>query len=99
MSMNDIERVTLYNTIQNSKTILSDSLDDDDFINYCFCLNEKWCFNHIGINAFKEYDNNVINCCTCLDCCTWCLEFNIRGCAICYKPLHLYLCCFTIYFT
>lgn len=59
----------------------------------------KWLFRHTGIPTIKEYDNNINNCCTCLDCCTWCLEFHINKYSICKNPTICYLCCFSIYFT
>jgi len=99
--MNELERVTLYNTILNSRTI-SCSYDyddeDDEICDCCFCLNEKWCFNHVNINGFKQYDKNTNNCCTCLDCCTWCLEFKFQNTQLCVKPTNIYLCCCVIYF-
>ncbi len=65
----------------------------------CCCINETWCFEHSGIAGFKHYDKNKNNCCTCLDCCTWCFEFKLKKPMICMKDTNCFICCFVIYFT
>ncbi len=96
--MSELESNTLYNAVRNSdKTLLTPS--KDKCIVGCCCMNEKWCLRHTGIPVIKEYDENVNNCCTCLDCCAWCLEFRINKCSICKNQTNCYLCCFSIYFT
>ena len=64
----------------------------------CCCITYEWCFNHSGIAAFKEYDDTKINCCTVLDCCSWCLEINIHK-RCCIKDINCYLCCCVIYYS
>jgi hypothetical protein len=88
---------TPYNSSINSDKLLINPSNDKYFISCC-CITEQWCFEHIGIPIEKEYDDTVYNCCTCLDCCTWCLEFQIKKCSICVKQTNLYLCCCSIYF-
>lgn len=79
--------------------------DTDPFTNVnidkrlCCCISYKWCFEHSGIVVFPNYDKNKNNYCTCLDCCTWCLEFNIKKPVICIKDTNCYICCTVIYFT
>lgn len=65
----------------------------------CCCISNKWCFEHSGIAVFPNYDTNKNNCCTCLDCCSWCLEFKINKPIICIKNTNCYICCIVIYFT
>jgi hypothetical protein len=89
---------TLYTVFSNSDSILIRP-SEDKYIIYCCCITEKWCFEHSGIALFKEYDETKNNCCICLDCCTWCLEFNLKKPSNCIKDTNCYLCCITIYFT
>ena len=64
----------------------------------CCCISQKWCFEHSGIAGFKYYDENKNNCCTCLDCCSWCLEFRFKKMPIFSKEMSCYMCCCAIYF-
>jgi hypothetical protein len=88
---------TLYQSARTSDTILLKSSEDKYLL--CCCVTEKWCFEHSGIAVFKEYDEDINNCCKCLDCCTWCLEFNLKKPCNLIKDTNCYLCCLTIYFT
>lgn len=84
------------NAFRNSdKIILTPS--ENKYLIGC-CITEKWCFNHMGIASIRSYDKNINNCCTCLDCCTWCLEFQTKKCS-CKNQTICYLCCCSIYFT
>lgn len=65
----------------------------------CCCISEKWCFEHSGIAGLNQYDESKNNYCKCLDCCSWCLEFNFKKPCKSVKDFNCYLCCLTIYFT
>ena len=65
----------------------------------CCCITDHWCFEHSGIAGFNNYDEDKNNCCTCLDCCTWCLEFKYKKPLKCIRDTNCYICCFAIYFT
>ena len=91
------ERDSLYNAVRNSDKLLLTPSEDKYML--CCCISEKWCFNHTGIASIREYDKNINNCCICLDCCTWCLEFRRQKMSICSKQTNCYLCCCAIYFT
>lgn len=95
--MSDQQSDTLYNVVRNSDKILLRPSEDKYMISCC--ISEKWCFDHTGLSAIKEYDKNTNNCCTCLDCCTWCLEFHTKKYSICKNETICYLCCLSIYFT
>jgi hypothetical protein len=87
---------TLYNACINSeKKIITQS--ENKYTLCCCCITNKWCFQHTGLTAVKDYDNTANNYCICLDCCTWCLEFRTRKYDICEKPIICYLCCCSIY--
>lgn len=60
---------------------------------------KNWCFDHSGIPSYKIYNSNQNNCCTCFDCCTWCLEFKFSKPFLCVKDTNCYICCCAIYFT
>jgi hypothetical protein len=95
--MSELQSDTLYNVVENSdKSLLRPP--NDNYLICCCCITEKWCFDHTGISGNREYDDTVYNCCTCLDCCTWCLEFRIKKYSICIKQTNFYLCCCSIYF-
>lgn len=93
------ESDTLYNAVRNSDKLILTPSEDKYFINCCCCISEKYCFDHMGIASIRDYDKNINNCCICLDCCTWCLEFRIKKMSICKKETNCYLCCCSIYFT
>jgi len=95
--MSNQQTETLYNPVINSNDTTPTS-SKNKYILSCSCITEKWCFEHTGIAGIKEYNDNVSNCCTCLDCCTWCLEFRTRKYSICEKQTACYLCCCSIYF-
>lgn len=95
--MSDIESDTLYNIVRNSDKLILKPSENKYFI--CCCVSEKWCFEHIGVAGIKEYDTNINNYCLCLDCCSWCLEFNVKKISLCKKKTNCYICCCTIYFT
>ena len=86
----------LYQSSKNIDSRLLHSTDDKHLL--CCCISYKWCFDHSGIAITKQYSDNEYNCCTCLDCCTWCLECQTKKCSICIKQTNLYLCCCSIYF-
>ena len=65
----------------------------------CCCITDQWWFEHSGIAGFNNYDEDINNWCTCLDCCTWCLECKIKKPVCCIKETNCYICCFVIYFT
>ena len=89
---------TLYNvSINSEKKIIIPS--ENKYTLGCCCITNKWCFQHTGLTALKEYDNTVNNYCICLDCCTWCLEFNINKKSMCKNETNCYICCCVIYFT
>jgi hypothetical protein len=88
---------TLYTICSNSDPIFR-SPSDNRYV-MCCCITEKWCFEHSGIAGLKEYDETKNNCCKCLDCCTWCLEFNYKTRFNCLKDTYCYLCCLSINFT
>ncbi len=92
------ESDTLYNAVRNSDKIALRP-PEDNYSTSCCCISEKWCFNHAGLPSIREYDKNINNCCICLDCCTWCLEFRRQKMLICSKQTNCYLCCCVIYFT
>ena len=95
--MSEPESSTLYNLARNSdKFLLTPS--ENKYLFGC-CISEKWCFEHTGIASIRIYDENTNNCCICLDCCTWCLEFRTKKLSICKKQTNCYLCCCSIYFT
>lgn len=96
--MSELQSNTLYNAVRNSDKIMLKP-PEDKYILSCCCITEKWCFEHTGLAIIKEYDKNVNNCCKCLDCCTWCLEFRAKKYSICTKQTNCYLCCCSIYFT
>jgi hypothetical protein len=74
-------------------------IENKYLINGC-CISDRWCFQHTGLAAVKEYDDSVNTCCVSLDCCTWCLEFRTtKISSICKKQTICYLCCCSIYFT
>ena len=92
------ESDTLYNAFTNSDKIYLNKQPTENYLIPCCCITDKWCFDHSRISINTDYDEREFHCCTCLDCCTWCLEFKIKNCSICSKKTNLYLCCFTIYF-
>jgi hypothetical protein len=92
------ETESLYNAVTNFDNNLLAQSEYKYFIKCC-CISEKWCFNHIGIATISEYDESINNYCTCLDCCTWCLEFRFEKMSTCKKETNCYLCCCVIYFT
>ena len=98
--MSELQSNTLYNAVRNSDKIMltKDMLTKDKYSISCCCISEKWWFDHTGLPSIKTYDKNTNNCCICLDCCTWCLEFQIKRYSICVKPTNIYLCCCSIYF-
>ncbi len=89
--------VTLYQIAINNDGEMLFSREDKSMI--CCCISNKWLFEHSGIAGFTTYDENKNNCCTCLDCCTWCLEFKLRKPINYMKDTNCYICCFAIYFT
>jgi len=97
IKMTHQESVTLYNSIENSSGLISIPSEKKYIMSYC-CITEKWCFQHTGVAAIREYDKNINNCCICLDCCTWCLEFQTNKYSICKNQSICYLCCCSIYF-
>lgn len=96
--MNECQSNTLYNAVRNSDKIVLVSTNNNNY-SICFCVTEKWCVNHTGFSGFKNYNKNENNCCICLDCCSWCLEFHIKKPGLCKNSTNCYLCCFAIYFT
>lgn len=64
----------------------------------CCCFSEKWCFQHQGLSAPKEYGENECLLCPCLDCCAWCLEFKNKKNCLCRDNTYCFLCCFTFIF-
>ncbi len=87
----------------NNKALVKENLLNETLSHkesmFCCCITNRWCFEHTGIPLIsKEYDESNYNCCTCLDCCSWCLEFKFNKCSLCVKQVNIYLCCFTIYF-
>lgn len=96
--MSDQENDTSYNTFNNTSEKVLSNPSSENYLIPCCCVTNKWYFNHIGLASMKEYDNTVNNYCVCLDCCTWCLEFQTRKYAVCEKPIICYLCCCSIYF-
>ena len=85
---------TLYQVARNyDKNILLSEKSN----NICCFVSNKWCFEHTEIAAFNEYNPDDNNCCTCLDCCSWCLVFRFKK--SCNKKTNCYLCCCSIYFT
>lgn len=90
------ESDTLYNIVINSDKMLLTPSKDKYIL--CCCISEKWCFQHTGLASIRKYDKNINNYCICLDCCTWCLEFNQKKMSICKNQTNCYLCCFVIYF-
>jgi hypothetical protein len=95
--MDDLPSETLYRATISSENFGFTKVRNKKKI--CCCISETWCFKHSGIPGFKEYDENKNNCCTYLDCCTWCLEFNLSKKITCFKETNCYLCCCAIYFT
>ncbi len=97
--MNNKESEITYKTFTNSDEDLSSKSSEDKYtLSYC-CITDKWYFEHTGLAGIKEYDDSVNNCCVCLDCCTWCLEFRTNKTCICKKQTICYLCCCSFYFT
>ena len=95
--MEHLSNETLYQASVNSDSIIFIKPAKKKM--KCCCINEMWCFEHSGIAGFKHYDKNKNNCCTCLDCCTWCFEFKLKKPMICMKDTNCFICCFVIYFT
>jgi hypothetical protein len=91
------ESDTLYNIVRNSNNSVLVPPSKDKYL-LCCCISEKWWFDHTSIPVINEYDKNDHNCCICLDCCTWCLEFRVKKKSICSKNINCYLCCCVIYF-
>lgn len=96
--MNETESNTLYNAVRNSDKIKLNLPSKDKHL-ICCCISDKWFFEHTGIASISIYDENTNNCCICLDCCTWCLEFHSQKYTICKNKTICYLCCCSIYFT
>lgn len=88
---------SLYQVSRKSESLLTRPSEKKYIL--CCCISEKWCFEHSGIAVIKEYDENKNNCCKCLDCCTWCLEFKFKKPCNCIKDTNCFICCCTIYFT
>jgi len=85
----------------SNETLYQASVNSDSIIfikstkkKMCCCITEQWCFEHSGIASFANYDEN--SCCTCLDCCSWCLEFRCKK-ICCFKNKIFYVGCCTIY--
>lgn len=95
MEYND--SVTLYQVAINTDGTMLFSREDKTMV--CCCISKKWLFEHSGFPGIKNYDKNKNNCCICLDCCTWCLEFRLSKQFNCIKDTNCYLCCCSIYFT
>jgi len=64
----------------------------------CCCFSEQWFFQHHGLSAPKEYGKNDCLCFTCLDCCSWCLEFKQQRFFLCKERTFCFLCCITFIF-
>ena len=47
---------------ENASFINSDKIIRED---KSYCVSDKWCFDHTGLASIREYDKNIINCCTC----------------------------------
>ena len=98
----DLQFDTIYNSSNKTDKMLLSQMNKPETcicLPSCSCFNESWCFAHTGITSNREYNENVNNCCTYLDCCTWCLEFRTNKYSICKNQTIFYLCCFSIYFT
>jgi hypothetical protein len=88
---------TLYKAARDSDNIFLVPSQEKKIM--CCFISEKWCFEHSGIAGLNQYDESKNNFCKCLDCCTWCLEFNLKKPCISIKDTNCYFCCLTIYFT
>lgn len=97
--MDEIESITLYNTISNRNIPLLKEEQVDKTLVICCCIDQQWCVQHLGPPFIKEYNSNDNNCCICFDCCTWCLVFHKKKWSICKKHTTCYLCCCVVYFT
>ena len=62
------------------------------------CFSNRWWFDHSTPAAYKIYDENDCLCCTCLDCCTWCLEFQQKKSKCCKNDVVCFMCCCSITF-
>ena len=92
---NSIKSVSLTETDKSiSKELLPSKTDK----RMCCCIYDKWCFKHQGLSAYKIYDDNDCLCFTCLDCCTWCLEFKQKRSILCRRKTICFMCCFSITF-
>lgn len=96
--MTSQESDTLYNAVRNSSGKISIPSKNKYLFGCCCCITEKWYIQHAGLASIKYYDDNINHCCTCFDCCTWCLEFRTRKYFVCERQIACYLCCCSIYF-
>ena len=62
------------------------------------CFSNKWWLEHTSPSTYKIYDENYCLCCRCLDCCTWCLEFQNTKLSCCKKNIVCFMCCCSITF-
>ena len=62
------------------------------------CFSNKWLFEHSGPAGYKNYNDNYYLCCSCLDCCTWFLEFEQKKSCCCKKNIVCFMCCCSITF-
>jgi hypothetical protein len=62
------------------------------------CFSNKWWFDHSSPAGYKNYDENDCLCCACLDCCTWCLEFQQKKSKCCKNDVVCFMCCCSITF-
>jgi hypothetical protein len=98
LKSNKMSEETLYNSVGNSGDVLLKNVNDSSQTSCCCCISYKWCFDHTGLAVASEYDETECNCCTCFDCCSWCLEFRVKKWFLCTKGTNCYLCCCSIYF-
>lgn len=62
------------------------------------CFSSRWCFENVTPGAYKIYNENDYLCCPCLDCGSWCLEFQYKKSECCKKNIICFMCCCIISF-
>ena len=95
MSIQENDEIKLENVVCQTTEKLLNTENNKSFL--C-CISYKWCFAHLGLSGNTTYDEDTCLCCRCLDCCSWCLEFNNKTNWFCRYKMVCFGCCFSIFY-
>lgn len=95
MSIQENTEIKLKNVASQTTEELLNPENNKKF--WC-CISYKWCFAHLGFSGNTTYDEDTCLCCRCLDCCSWCLEFNNKTNWFCRYKMVCFGCCCSIFY-